>query len=157
MRTGNAGTRTFAVVCAAMIVLGIAARARADGHGGCSNATLRGSFGFTSTGTLLALPPPLAGPFAEVGRQTFDGKGNTDATATASANGNIARLTLQGTYTVNPDCTGSMTLFVFELGGSFNADLVIDDDGDELRVIVTDPGVVESRVYRKQFPHDRKD
>ena len=52
----------------------------------CSNATLRGSFGYTSTGTLLDsyVPPPLAGPFAEVGRQTFDGKGHTDATATTS-------------------------------------------------------------------------
>jgi hypothetical protein len=157
MRTMNSRARTFAVVIATVFVLGIVTRAQAGEHGGCSNATLRGSFGFTSTGNLLALPPPLAGPFAEVGRQTFDGKGHTDATATASANGNIARLTLQGTYAVNPDCTGTMTLFVFELGGSFNADFVIDDDGAELRVILTDPGVVESRVYKKQFPGDRKE
>lgn len=148
---------TLAIVFATVFVLGIAPGTQADERRGCSNATLRGSFGFTSTGTLLALPPPLAGPFAEVGRQTFDGQGHTDATATASANGNIAKLTLQGTYVVNPDCTGSMTLFVFELGGSFNADFVIDDDGAELRVILTDPGVVESRVYRKQFPGDRKE
>ena len=39
----------------------------------------------------------------------------------------------------------------------FNADFVIDDDGAELRVILTDPGVVESRVYREQFPGDRKE
>ena len=146
----------LASVFVIVLILGTVSRAQAAEGGGCSNASLRGSFGFTSTGTLLALPPPLAGPFAEVGRQTFDGKGNTDATATASANGNIARLTLQGTYVVNPDCTGSMTLFVFELGGSFNADFVIDDDGEELRVVLTDPGVVESRVYRKQFPQGRK-
>ena len=156
MRTMHSRARTFAVVIATVFVLGIGTRAQAGEHGGCSNATLRGGFGFTSTGNLLALPPPLAGPFAEIGRQTFDGKGHTDATATASANGNIARLTLQGTYAVNPDCTGAMTLFVFELGSSFNADFVIDDDGTELRVIVTDPGVVESRVYRKQFAGDRK-
>src|SRR6202140_415170 len=116
------------IVFATLLVLGIVPRAQADEHRECSNASLQGSFGFTSTGTLLALPPPFAGPFAEVGRQTFDGNGNTDATATASANGNIAKLTMQGTYVVNPDCTGSMTLYVFELGGSFNADFVIDDD-----------------------------
>jgi hypothetical protein len=157
MSTKNSRTHTLAVVFATVFVLSIVTRAQAGEHRGCSNATLRGSFGFTSTGTLLALPPPLAGPFAEVGRQTFDGNGNTDATATASANGNIAKLTLQGTYAVNPDCTGSMTLFVFELNGSFNADFVIDDDGEELRVILTDPGVVESRVYKKQFPQGRKE
>ena len=150
---------TLVIVFATLFVLGIMPGAQAGEREqrGCSNASLQGSFGFTSTGTLLALPPPLAGPFAEVGRQTFDGNGNTDGTATASANGNIAKLTLQGTYSVNPDCTGSMTLFVFELGGSFNADFVIDDDGAELRVILTDPGIVESRVYKKQFTRGRKE
>jgi hypothetical protein len=121
----------------------------------CSKATLQGSFGYTSTGTLLATyaPPPSAGPFAEVGRQTFDGKGNTDATATLSANGNISKATIEGTYTVNPDCTGSMTLNVSPLDVTVHADLVIGDDGAELRAIVSDSGgVVESRVYSKQFP-----
>src|SRR5271165_1005421 len=121
----------------------------------CSNATLHGSFGYTSTGTLLAsipgLPPPLAGPFAEVGRQTFDGKGNTDATATLSANGNIVKVTIAGAYTVNPDCTGTMTLNVSPLGAIVHADLVIGGDGAELRAIVSDSGVVESRVYSTQF------
>ena len=146
---------TLAIVFATIFVLGTVPKAQAGEHRGCSNASLRGSFGFTSTGTLLAVPPPFAGPFAEVGRQTFDGKGHTDATATASANGNIAKLTLQGTYVVNPDCAGSMTLLVFEFGSSFNADFVIDDDGAELRVILTDPGNVESRVYKKQFSESR--
>ena len=127
----------------------------------CSNATLWGSYGYTSTGTLLAsipmLPPPLAGPFAEVGRQTFDGKGNTDATATLSANGNIAKVTIEGTYTVIPDCTGTLTLNVAPLGITAHADIVIDDDGAELRAIVTDSGVIESRVYRKQFRDDRNE
>jgi hypothetical protein len=109
---------TLVTFFATVFVLGILPRAQADEHRECSNASLQGSFGFTSTGTLLALPSPLAGPFAEVGRQTFDGNGNTDATATASPNGNIVKLTLQGTYVVNPDCTGSMTLYVFELGRS---------------------------------------
>jgi hypothetical protein len=118
----------------------------------CSNATLRGSFGYTSTGTLLPsyVPPPFAGPFAETGRQTFDGKGNTDATATLSSNGEIAKMTIEGTYEVNPDCTGSLTLNVAPLGATVHADFVIDDDGAELRAIGTDSGVVESRVYGKQ-------
>ena len=121
--------------------------------GACSNATLQGNFGYTSTGTLLPsfVPPPYAGPFAEVGRQAFDGKGNTDATATLSSNGNINKVTIQGTYAVNADCTGSMTLNIPALAATVTADFVIDDDGAELRAIVTDSGVVESRVYRKQF------
>ena len=65
----------------------------------CSKAILSGSFGYSSTGTLLDsyVPAPYAGPFGEVGRQTFDGKGNTSAKATTSSNGNIAPVTIEGT------------------------------------------------------------
>lgn len=121
----------------------------------CSNASLKGSFGFSADGTLLALPPPFAGPFAETGRQSFDGRGNTDATGTLSANGNIVRVTVQGTYVVNTDCTGSMTLYILPFGATATFDFVIDDDGAELRAIAADAGAVENRVYRKQFSRGR--
>ena len=119
----------------------------------CSKTTLSGSFGYSSTGTLLDsyVPAPYAGPFGEVGRQTFDGRGNTSATATTSSNGNIAPVTVEGTYTVNPDCTGSMTLNVSPFGSVVHADFVIDDDGAQLRAIGTDSGLVETRVYSKQY------
>jgi hypothetical protein len=142
---------------ATVFVLGIVSTAQADERRECSSASLRGSFGFTSTGTLLAPPPPLAGPFGEIGRQTFDGQGNTEATATLSANGNINRVTIQGTYVVNPDCTGSMTLLISPLGVTAHLDFVIDDDGTEIRAIATGPGTIETRVYRKQFQQGRKE
>lgn len=126
------------------------------GHGpGCSNASLHGSFGFTSVGTLLALPAPFAGPFGEIGLQRFDGDGNTDFAATLSANGNINRVSGDGTYVVNPDCTGSMTLHVLPFNSTVNLDFVIDDDGTELRAIVTGTGVVETRIYKKQVTRGR--
>ena len=149
---------TLVIGFAAAFVLNIPPSAQAGEHRGCSNASLQGSFGFTATGTLLALPPPFAGPFAEIGRQTFDGRGETEATLTLSANGNIVKgVTVQGTYVVNPDCTGSMTLYVSPFGITVNADFVIDDDGAELRAIVLSAGAVESRVYREQFSRGRKE
>ena len=121
-------------------------------HRSCSNATLRGGFGYTATGTLIGAPAPFAGPFGEVGRATFDGDGNTSGTATLSANANIVNITFTGTYTVNPDCTGSMTLNVSPLGITGTSFFVIDDDGLEIRTISADQGIaVETRVYRKQF------
>ena len=150
---------TLVLLFATAFVLGIVPRAQANEHKECSNATLHGSFGYTATGTLLlaAAPPPFTGPFAEVGRQTFDGSGNTTATATINANGNIVNVTIQGTYTVNPDCTGSMTRNVAPLGVTANDDLVIDDGGLELRTIATDPGAIETYVYRKQFRQGDRD
>jgi hypothetical protein len=148
------------VVFATMFVLGIAPKAQAWEDKECSNATLHGSFGYTSTGTLLPsfVPPPFAGPFGEVGRQTFDGKGNTQATATLSSNGNISQgVTIEGTYSVKTDCTGSMTLNIASLGATVHADFVINDDGAEIRAIGTDSGLVESRVYKKQFRRGHED
>jgi hypothetical protein len=148
-----------AVIFATVLVLGVAPKAKAGQDKECSNATLQGSFGYTSTGTLLPsyVPPPFAGPFGEAGRQTFDGKGETRATATLSANGNITNVTIEGTYTVNRDCTGSMTLNVSPLDATVHAFFVIDDDGTEIRAIGTDSGLIETRVYKKQFREGRQD
>jgi hypothetical protein len=150
---------TLVILFATVFVAGFLPKAKAGtDREECSQASLHGSFGFTSTGTLLALPPGLAGAFAEIGRQTFDGRGNTDATATLSANGHINHVTFEGTYEVNADCTGSMTLVVSPLGVTVPLDFVIDDDGTELRAITTGnrEGNVETRVYQKQFPRGRK-
>jgi len=166
--TGGHMKRTIAstilvIVFATVFVLGNLRGARAGEHGEggdrreCSEASLQGSFGFTSTGTLLAVPTPSVGPFGEVGRQAFNGRGGTDGTATLSANGNIRRVTFQGTYVVNPDCTGSMTLFVSPFNSTVNLDFVIDDDGEEVRAIVTGTGSIETREYRKQFSRGRED
>ena len=74
-----------------------------------------------------------------------------------SANGNIVRVTVQGTYVVNSDCTGSMTLYILPFGSTASLDFVIDADGGELRAIVTEAGAIESRVYRKQFSRGGKE
>jgi hypothetical protein len=103
-----AGKAFATVLFSTLVVLGIAPNVQAQP--GCSAATLSGTFGYTNTGTILAGPD--VGPFGGVGRQSFDGKGNTQATATVSVNGNIFHVTIKGTYVVNSDCSGSMILTV---------------------------------------------
>src|SRR5260370_16326425 len=70
----------------------------------CSNATLKGTFAFTSTGFITA-PSNLAGPFAIVGRQTFDGNGVLTAPATVSPTRTISPLTLPAPTTATLTCT----------------------------------------------------
>ena len=135
----------------ALLFLGIAPNLQAQPS--CSNASLSGSFGYTNTGTILAGPD--TGPFGGVGRQAFDGKGNTQATATVSVNGNIFHVNIKGTYVVNSDCTGSMVLTVSAGPETFtnHVDLVVVPGGAEFRAINTDPGSVITTDAKKQFPN----
>jgi hypothetical protein len=119
----------------------------------CSDATLNGAFGYTNTGSITAAPE--AGPFGGVGRQTFDGKGKTQAIATVSVNGNvISNVSIKGTYAVNVDCTGSMKLTVTAGTDVFTNSVyfVVVQGGAEIRAIQTDGGSVVTTIAKKQFP-----
>src|SRR5215472_2860563 len=93
---------------AAVALLALSHVARAQERERCSNATLKGSFGWRMTGTIGLPSSPV--PFAGVGKQTFDGNGNTELADVVSVNGVLYSSTLTGTYAVNQDCTGSFTL-----------------------------------------------
>lgn len=139
-----------AILTAAAVLsaVGTDASARPDERARCSVATLKASFGYTVTGSLAG--GPSAGPFAAVGRITFDGSGNFANIRTISRNGAItSRAQGIGTYSVEPDCTGAL---VFTDGGvvTLGTDLVITGDGDEIRMIATSPGTVLTIEGRRQ-------
>lgn len=97
------------------------------------NATLHGTYVVYGTGTIVGV-----GPIAAVGEHTYDGQGHTVATYTLSVNGTIIRgVTVTGAYTVNPDCT--MTLS--ESDGS-TYDFVVAPDGRTATWINTGSGTV---------------
>jgi hypothetical protein len=142
--------KTLTIAAVTALVLGIAPKAKAEDRG-CSEATLKGTFSYTSTGFIVAAPvPPLVGPYAEVGTQHFDGKGGVTFAFNSSTNGNIGPGTGTGTYTVNDDCTGTFT----EATDGFTAhfSFVIDKNGDQFQAICQDTGVVVTRIGRRQFP-----
>jgi hypothetical protein len=142
--------KTFAITITTALALGIAPWAMADDKG-CSVETLKGTFGYTSTGVILtAQIPALAGPGAEVGTQYFDGKGGVTFTFNSSQNGHISSGTVSGGYKVNDDCTGTFTEVETPMFTA-NFSFVIDKSGDEFQAICQDSGVVDTRTGRRQF------
>jgi hypothetical protein len=143
--------KTLAITVATALALGIAPKAKAA----CTNATLQGTYAFTSTGATTAASPAGAGLVAEVGTQTFDGHGNTTGAATLSGNGTLYELSITGTYQVNSNCTGTFTLMVTFPASSgigtipVHVSFAIDGIGTELRAIETDPGDVITRIYER--------
>lgn len=129
-------------------VLVVVCMADAKAETGCSEKTLKGDFAFTARSFLLA-PSPIAGPFAALGAQSFDGLGNSEGLSTVSVNGPAERVTFRSLYSINPDCTGSMTFTFSPTGLVQHFDLIVSSDGTEIRGIRTDTGVVGTGVYRK--------
>lgn len=118
----------------------------------CSVATLHGSYGTQTTGSIVAFGP--IGPVVDTGIIRFDGVGGVSQTTTVSLNGSIVpnRSSLSGVYTVNADCTGDMALVLPVPGGTTTSTshFVIVDHGKEIRLVVTGAGRVLAGNARKQ-------
>jgi hypothetical protein len=118
--------------------------ARTDNGGPCSNATLRGGYAFTESGSILGI-----GPVAVAGVFKADGQGNLTATDTVSLNGEITSENLNFTYQVNPDCTGNASSAPDQEPAHFN--FVIVNFGERVTGIHTDPGTTLILKARQQF------
>ena len=94
----------------------------------CSQATLNGAYMSTQSGTLNGLP------LAQVNRVVADGQGGFVGSGTVVVNGVVTVIPLiTATYTVNSDCTGTLTSVPAGLSQNF----VVKDDGSQVFFIVT--------------------
>ena len=115
----------------------------------CSLGALKGGYGLTfhGFGTSGPVPAPINAfiPVAGVGMMTFDGSGNLSLSETVSFGGKVGPLTAPGTYTVNPDCTGSL-----QAVNAAHLNFVIVHNGREILAINTDQGRVAAVNFEKQ-------
>jgi len=89
-------------------ILGIPAAAKA-GESSCSLSRAAATWTFTDSGTVIGVGPRVA-----FGKFTLNASGNLlNGVATSSLNGVIADETFHGTYTVNSDCTGTISIEIF--------------------------------------------
>lgn len=146
------------------LLLGLTTAAWAQDVPFCSNARVAGEWGYTKTGTLY-LPTGAAVPFGSVGTFTLDADGDLVGTQLASVAGNVGGGELYGTFTIDPDCTGEMTVGVYDPSGNLlrtvSMSVVIDDKARALRALVTSlvlpngatlPAVITGEA-RRMFPN----
>ena len=153
-------TRTNLVVVAlAVLMASFAPAAYADK---CSTQTVAGDWGFTLTGTLIL---PTGGvPAGAIATATVDKNGTiTHGTEARNVGGGYADETVTGYWTVNPDCTGTLNVNIYESGQLVRISVVsmtFDDDSAELRGVQksltlpdgTNVPVVLTLEARKQHP-----
>src|SRR6516165_11453686 len=113
---------------------------------GCSNATLNGDYAF-SVLTIVEAPP--GGPGVVVGLGTFDGRGGftqIDYPGNGGTDLNLDekfRTGQTGSYTVNRNCTGFMTVNLGAMVGVTENAFVISNGGRAVRAVIaafTAPG-----------------
>jgi hypothetical protein len=111
-------------------------------HAACTSSTAAGTFGFTTTGTLILPTGPA--PVAAVGLVTFDLNGNITVSQDRSVGGAFAHETITGTFTVNRDCTIIVVADVHDSSGNLvrtsTIPGVLADNGKHIR------GIFESVV-----------
>jgi hypothetical protein len=103
----------------------------------CSTETVAGSWGFTLTGTAIL---PGVGPtlVAAVGRVTADNRGNFAGTEARNVGGEYADETVNGIWTVNPDCTGTLNGNIYQNGQLVRISvttITFDNNSKEFRMV----------------------
>jgi hypothetical protein len=125
-----------AAAIALSVLSGTALAGRSDDLG-CSNATLKGAYAFSVLNIATA-----AGPSVILGLTTFDGKGGLTQIdypgngATDLGLDEKFRTGQTGTYTVNPNCTGFMTVNLGAGVGVTENAFVISNGGRAVRAVI---------------------
>ena len=121
----------------------------------CSNSTIRGSYAFTIHGTLF-LPNGSTLVVDGIDKVTFDGKGNFTQVDAVATNGILTPGWRPGTgsYSVNPDCTGTQTIVVPGLP-DLHLQFIVGQSGNTIRQVVIDPGfATTAEGERVRTPED---
>lgn len=135
MKCANARTK-LVILLAATLIVSTSPAAFAEDKDECSLARAAGKWTLTDQGTVIGIGPRVA-----VGVFKLDASGNlTDGVAASSLNGSVASETFSGTYTVNPDCSGTFDVKIYS--GStelfeLTAFTAFDNDMREMRAVFT--------------------
>jgi hypothetical protein len=133
---------TVALVMAAMMAMAMPAIAQNTGleppGATCSEATLQGTYRFDYDG--YEIRGNTVVPFSVAGYEVYDGNGHVRGVATTWVDGQIVSRNepFFGTYTVNPNCTGTVTY----TDGTRYRQFVLPDGSGFWFIQTSPPGVV---------------
>jgi hypothetical protein len=125
-----------------LIIVALSASFTLTAHAsGCTNMTVKGAW-VQSLHGLIFLPDGTSLVLAGVSKTTYDGLGHSTVLDASGVNGNVPTgwRTGSGTYTVNPDCTGTETVS-FPGQPDIHAQFVLAQSGNKLHYVNVDPGI----------------
>jgi hypothetical protein len=107
----------------------------------CSDSTISGTYAFMLRGTIF-LPDGSTLLIDGIAKQTYDGKGNMAQIDAVATNGVLTPgwRSGTGTYSVNSDCTGTLTIMIPGLS-DLHLQFIVAQSGNTIHQVVTDPGI----------------
>ena len=137
-----------------LLILALAASSTLTAHAsGCTNRTIKGAWVQSLQG-LIFLPNGTGLVLTGVTKTTYDGVGNLTVLDASGVNGNVPPgwRTGSGSYTVNPDCTGTETIS-FPGQPDIHAQFVVAQSGNKLHYVNVDAGIsLSGEVERFHAP-----
>jgi hypothetical protein len=125
-----------------LLTLALAASSTLTAHAsGCTNMTVKGTWVQSLQG-LIFLPDGTRLVLTGVTKTTYDGLGNLTVLDASGVNGNVPTgwRTGSGSYTVNPDCTGTETIS-FPGQSDIHAQFALAQSGNKLHYVNVDAGI----------------
>lgn len=147
-------TARFGMLAALLLAASGCSNGSSEAQAGCSVRSLQGAYIYAQDGFNVAgETASQRTPFAQSGREVFNGDGTMSGVGTGNFNGEIARVTYSGTYTVDADCSGTVT-FTDGEGVVSHYDIFLADGGAELGFVQTDANVVTAAFQRRRASSD---
>ncbi len=146
-------TTTLGVASMLALIIGLASRAGGQAGGGlsegskhqeCSEATLQGEYLIIGRADSRSDSPNPTRPLVFAGVRTFDGEGNLSQIETVSRGGEILHEEERGTYTLDSNCIGEMTV------ATRTFDIFVARDGSEGVAVGTATGGIASHTFKRR-------
>jgi len=135
-----------------LVTLALAASSTLIAHAsGCNNMTIKGTYANSLHGQIF-LPNGTVLTLAGIVKSTNDGEGNFTQVDAVGVNGNIVPgwRAGSGTYTVNPDCTGSATI-VIPGQPDIHTQFIVSQSGNTSHFVVVDQGLATAGDSERVF------
>ena len=134
------------IVAVLLSSLSVILSAPAHSQGGCGLDALKGRFVFTGRGFIEAVQPGIQR--MHYGFFEFDGAGKLVGKQSSSRGGKIGREQLKGSYTLDADCTGTITLGGI-VGSETHWDFYLTEDRKRGHMIRMDEGNMAVRTFER--------
>jgi len=120
----------------------------------CSNSTIRGTYAFTIHG-MIFLPNGSTLLIDGIAKETFDGQGNETQVDAVATNGVLTPgwRPGAGSYSVNPDCTGTQTITVPGMP-DLHVQFIVAQGGRTIHQVVIDPGIATTAEGERIRPRE---